>query len=305
MYDETNHDKTHNTYTLNNNLVEFISMDEPQKKRGAKRDHLWMNEANEFSLEDYRQLTLRTTGTIYLDYNPSDTHHWIYESVLKRLDHTFIQSTYKDNPFLPATVRDEIEQYKDIDENYWRVFGLGERGVSNTTIYTHWKEWTSTMPGGGDTIYGLDFGYNSPCALVQVAIIDGIVYARERLYRAQLTTADIINCLRTLNIPQGVMIYADAAEPQSIEEIYRAGWRGIKAADKSVPDGIRHIKQAPLYITTDSVNMIKEIRNYKWHVDKNDNVMDIPVKINDHALDALRYAVHTHHKKPSGRYLIL
>ena len=122
LYSEENHNKSELSYALNGNLIEFISVDQPQKIRGRKRNYLWLNEANEFNYEDWQQLILRTTEKIYLDYNPSDPYSWIYEKVHTRDDCTFLQSTYQANPFLDEDTIAEIERLKDIDPDYWRVY---------------------------------------------------------------------------------------------------------------------------------------------------------------------------------------
>ena len=166
LYNSANHNKTDKTYMLNGNLVEFFGMDDPQKKRGAKRDYLWLNEANELHLEDWRQLAMRTTEEITLDYNPSDEFHWIYDEVIPRKDCTFIQSTYLDNPFLPQEIINEIESYRELDPAYFRVFGLGERGASQSTIFTHWKECEVLPEEYNRRVYGVDWGFNHPTAVV-------------------------------------------------------------------------------------------------------------------------------------------
>ena len=135
LYDETKHNKSDHTYTLNGNTFEFISLDQPQKKRGAKRHYLFCNEANELTWEDFFQLLVRTEEKIYIDYNPSETHHWLYDKILNREDCTFIKSTYKDNPFLPDELVKEIERLRDTDEDYWKIYGLGERGFSKSIIF--------------------------------------------------------------------------------------------------------------------------------------------------------------------------
>jgi len=112
LYDERNLNKTELTYDLNGCLFEFFSTDHPQKVRGAKRDILFCNEANEISLADWVQLIIRTSERAYLDYNPSDEYHWIYDHVLTRDDVTYIQSTYKDNPELSAEQIKEIENLR-------------------------------------------------------------------------------------------------------------------------------------------------------------------------------------------------
>ena len=136
LYNPDNHNRTNLEYRLNNNLVEFVSCDSPQKVRGRKRDALFINEANECSREDYMQLSLRTSERIILDYNPSDAYHWIYEEVVPREDCTFHQTTYKDNPFLGASIVAEIERLKEADPDYWRVYGLGERATLTNIIST-------------------------------------------------------------------------------------------------------------------------------------------------------------------------
>ena len=110
LYREENHNKSNSEYILNGNLVEFISMDQPQKIRGRKRDLAFLNEANELTFEDWQQIIFRTNGRIILDYNPSDTFHWIYDRVIPRDDAAFYQTTYRDNPFLDQTIIDEIER---------------------------------------------------------------------------------------------------------------------------------------------------------------------------------------------------
>ena len=138
LYDVQKHNRSDSTYILNGNLIEFVAIDDPQKIRGRKRDYLFINEANEFSFEDWQQLVLRTTQQIYIDFNPSDEFHWIYDKIIPRDDCTFIKSTYKDNPFLQEETIKEIERLK-VDDNYWRIYGLGEKGISMATIFRNTK----------------------------------------------------------------------------------------------------------------------------------------------------------------------
>ena len=135
LYFEELHLKSTHEYFLNDNRIEFISLDQPTKIRGRKRDLLFINEANELTFEDWQQLIFRTTERIVIDYNPSEEYHWIYDKVLTRSDVDFYQTTYKDNPFLNKVIVQEIERLKEIDENYWRVYGLGERGKSRPLVF--------------------------------------------------------------------------------------------------------------------------------------------------------------------------
>ena len=127
LYNPDNHNKSELTYKLNGNTIEFLSIDMSQKIRGRKRAVLWLNEANEFRFEDWVQLSLRTTENIYLDFNPSDPYSWIYDNVMNREDCTFIKSTYLDNPFLPDETIKEIERLKQLDSNYWQIYGIVDR----------------------------------------------------------------------------------------------------------------------------------------------------------------------------------
>ena len=289
-YNEANHNKTEMTYKIGSNEIEFFSCDEPQKMRGRKRDYLWENEANELSYEDHKQLIMRTSRQIFLDYNPSESFHWIYDHVLTRDDVTLIKSTYKDNPFLEAEIIREIERYKETDDNYWRIYGLGERGTPQSTIYPKY-ELIDELPEG-ETIYGLDFGFNSPSALTKVVLNDDDVNADEVIYEKGLTNAELIKKLDSLEIPKNVIIYADTEDPNRIEEIRQAGY-WIEKSNKDVKKGIDTLKSRKIKITKRSLHGIKEIQMYKYK-QKDERILDEPVKLNDHFLDSLRYAVHSH-----------
>jgi len=283
LYDEARHNKSDYTYTLNGNLFEFISLDQPQKKRGARRDYLFCNEANELSWEDFFQLLVRTTGKIWIDYNPSDAFHWIYDKLLTRDDVTYIQSTYKDNPFLNASIVEEIERLQHTDEDYWRIYGLGERGMSRATIF---QFGTMDVPENAKLLaYGLDFGFtNDPTALVAAYEHQGNLYFDELVYRTGMTNNDIANLFTSIGIDRRSEVYADSAEPKSIEELYRRGFN-IKPTTKgpdSVNAGIDIMKRYKLFITPRSTNLEKEMRNYKWVEDKNGNLLNKPIDAFNH-----------------------
>lgn len=298
--------KTEHLYTFPTGAtVQFISLDQPQKKRGAKRDLLYLNEANEFTKEDWIQLIVRTEGEIYLDFNPSDEFHWIYDDVLTRADCELIKSTYKDNPFLSNDLVNEIERLKETDPNYWRVYGLGERGISEAIIYSNWGIFKE-HPKYDDVIYGLDFGYNNPTCLIQIGIKDNQTYWTELIYDSLLTNSDLIKKLESLGVDKKAEIYADAAEPQRIEEIHRLGYN-IKPSIKSVKDGIDAVKSQKIFIHYESFNTQKEIKSYKWKQDKDGRILDEPIKFNDHAMDAARYPIYNYFKqiKPTTKFTFI
>jgi phage terminase large subunit len=291
IYSEEDHSKTASEYKLNGNTIEFISLDMPQKIRGRKRDLLFANEANELNFEDWQQLLFRTNEKVIIDFNPSEEFHWIYDHVLPRKDVEFFQTTYKDNPFLGAEIKAEIERLKDIDENYWRVYGLGERGQAKSLVYTF--NTIKEIPKEAKLVsYGLDFGYSSdPTSLVRTYILGDDMYVDELLYRTGMTNQDIANEMKALGLDRSNEVFADSAEPKSIEEIYRMGWNVKPTIKGSINIGIDIIRRYKLHATESSFNLIKELRNYKYIEDKNGQMTNKPVDNFNHALDALRYSV--------------
>jgi phage terminase large subunit len=307
LYNETLHNKSSAEYRLNGNLIEFISLDQPQKVRGRKRDLLFINEANELHFEDWQQLVFRTKDRIIIDYNPSDEFHWIYEKVKTREDAEFHITTYKNNPFLDPEIKKEILRLKDTDEQYWNIYGLGQVGVGKSLIFR--SNLVDAIPLDAEFLsYGMDFGYtNDPTTLIGVYRKDMSLYFEELIYRTGLTNRDIAKQLESLGINRRSEIFADSAEPKSIDEIYKFGWN-IKPATKgrdSINIGIDMLKRYTLFITKNSTNTIKEFRNYKWKEDKNGNVLNTPVDAFNHSLDALRYATYNKLSRPNyGKYAI-
>ena len=302
MYFEDWHNKTDNVYHFpNGSYIEFIGLEDADKARGASRDILFINEANLISKPLFDQLDMRTRSKVIIDLNPSDFDVWCYQ-VADGPDSIKIHSTYLDNPSLGPVQVSVIESYKLADPLMWQVFGLGLRGTSAEQIYTHYKL-CEEMPGKGQKWYGLDFGYNVPSALVEVELFEGSIYCKELIYQTKLTTNDLIEKLKLLNIGKAE-IFCDAAEPKTIEELYRAGFNA-KPADKDVTEGIRKVKSLPLNILTTSKNAIKEMGQYKWKTDKNGKVLDEPIKENDHFADALRYAIFTKLSKPALSWIAM
>jgi phage terminase large subunit len=305
LYSEQYHNKSNSEYHLNGNLIEFISLDQPQKIRGRKRDLAFLNECNELYWEDWQQILFRTTGRIIIDYNPSDSFHWIYDKVVPREDCSFLQTTYKDNPYLDESIIHEIERLKETDEDYWRIYGLGERGMSRATIF----QFGIVQEVSGQLLStGMDFGFtNDPTALVKVYKKGNQLILDELLYHTNLTNQDIAHKFEELELNRLDVIYADSAEPKSIEELHRLRWNvkpTAKGAD-SIMAGIDMLKRYELKVTANSLNLIKEMQNYKWTEDKNGNLLNKPVDNFNHAIDAVRYAVWNRLANPNyGSYSI-
>jgi phage terminase large subunit len=305
LYNDLNHNKSNSEYYHKGNLIEFISLDQPQKVRGRKRNLLYINEANELFFEDWQQLILRTTEKAILDYNPSDEFHFIYDKIKTRDDADFYITTYKDNPFLEVESIKEIERLKEIDLNYWNVYGLGQTGSSQALIFKINIE--NEIPSDAKLLaFGLDFGFtNSPTSLVAVYLKGDDLYFEELLYQTNLTNLDISNKFSELGFDRRTEIFADDSEPKSIEELYRLGWNVKRANKKEVNIGIDMMKRYKLNVKSSSINMIKEFRNYKWVEDKNGNILNTPVKMFDHTIDAIRYALFNKLSRPNfGKYAI-
>lgn len=293
IYSDANFNKTDNVYRFpqTGSYIEFFGADEVGKLRGPGRDILYINEANLMGYDAYVQLALRTKDVIFIDFNPADEYSWVYD-VADKEGNKLIHSTYKNNlSNLTKQQIEEIENLKDADQNLWNVYGLGLRGTSSETIYTHWKQ-VDEFPQCDDVCYGLDFGYNHPAALVKIGFIDDKIYVDEQIYESKLTNDDLAYIIKTLGITKSSEIFAETARPEAVEEIRRLGLN-IKLADKSVIDGIKMVKSKQIFITKRSTNILKEIKSYKWKVDKDGKVLDEPVKFNDDAMDAMRYGIYT------------
>lgn len=292
----------------------FKSLDEPEKIKSAEFNIVWVEEATEITLDDFRQLNLRlrrkgvVPNRMYLTCNPISRLSWVYTELVekKRDDVEAYTSTYKDNRFLAQDYITQLEGLATQDENYYKVYCLGEWGILRNLVYTNWTLVDTIPENPDDVAYGLDFGFNNPTALVEITVKDQVFYIRELLYQTKLTNTDLIDRLNSLIPDKERSIYPDSAEPARIE-LFNAGFNAKparkhadSAAKKGVTEGIDFVKRHRLHITRDSVNLLKEISGYKWREDKDGRILDEPVKFNDHILDALRYGMVSHFKKQGG-----
>ena len=294
-----------------NNEILAKSMDDPEKIKSADFNYVWIEEATEINKDDFKQIDLRLrrdskdgkVNQIYLTFNPIDQFHWLIEDLVygtskdayKREDIAIHHSTYKDNPYLDSDYTKRLEDFVNQDENFYRIYTLGEPGVLENVIYKHYKIDNYDQKAWNEVIYGLDFGFNNPSALVAIRVRDNELYLKELLYESNLTNADLIQRMKQLNLEKNAAIYADSAEPQRIQELKNAGFI-VYPADKSVKDGIDAVKRNLLHIHPDSPNLIAEIRGYSYRKDKDGRVLEEPVKFKDHCMDAMRYAIHSWQK---------
>jgi len=293
LYDETNHNKTDNTYELNNTIFEFFSIDNAVKYRGSKRDILFVNEANELIFEDIFQLQVRTTQQIFLDFNPSDNQSWIYTLIDDRKEEVdFIKSTYKDNTFLEQSIIEEIEKLQFTDPDYWRIYGLGERGTSRDVIFQFTEIEDIPVETAKLVGIGLDFGFtNDPTACVEVWKHENNLYLNEMLYEKGLTNDQIAQRMIEVGVTRFMDIVADSAEPKSIAELQRYALKVRPAAKgpDSIANGIDILKRHRIHVTKQSTNLITELQRYKWSKDTSGNLLNRPVDLWNHAIDAVRY----------------
>lgn len=285
--------KSNLTYTFpNGSFIEFFSADHADKLRGARRDVLFINECNNVSFESYQQLAMRTREFIYLDFNPV-AEFWVHSEIKDEKTSDFIILTYKDNEALEPALVAEIEKARDKAEtsnywrNYWQVYGLGLVGSLEGVVFNNWKI-IDRLPDEARLLgCGLDFGYtNDPTACVEV-----YKYNDQRIIHQSIYQTGLLNSQIAKLLTHNVTIYADSAEPKSIDEIARYGLRilgATKGAD-SVKYGIDIMQQQDYLVTAQSVDLIKELRNYQWDVDRNGVKLNKPIDNYCHAIDALRY----------------
>lgn len=276
----------------NGSSIEFFSADQPDKLRGGRRDVLFINECNNIDFDSYQQLAIRTKDFIFLDFNPTN-EFWADTELQHDKDATKIILTYKDNSALSQSIVQEIEKAKEKAKtseywaNWWKVYGEGQRGTLEGVIFSNWRQ-IDKVPDSAILLgCGLDFGYsNDPTALVEVYEWNGKRVVNELLYKTGLLNTDIARF-----IPLNVPVYADSAEPKSIEEIKRAGIKRIMPVTKgsdSINYGIQLMQGQDYLITKQSTNLIKELRGYCWDKDKTGKVINKPCGV-DHGLDGLRY----------------
>lgn len=284
------HNRSDHTYTFNKGTqIRFFSADDWGKVKGSRRDILFINEANRIPFETYRQLAVRTAETIFIDWNP-DTEYWYELKQLNTKETTAeIVSTYKDNPFLSEVQIAEIESNMG-DTEWWKVYGLGEVGRPMGVIFDRWEQVNAVPEGARLIARGLDFGFSvDPTAMVDVYKYDGKLWLDEQCYQRGMTNDKIAEALKGFH---GRTV-ADSAEMKSITEIYNYGIRYIEPARKgsdSVRAGIDVLRRYEIKVTKRSLNLIFELRNYKWKENKiTGETMNEPVDKFNHCIDAVRY----------------
>lgn len=286
--------KTDSIYTFETgSRIEFFSADQPSKVRGPRRDRLYMNECNNIGYEAFDQLEVRTKYEVWLDWNPTNEFWW-YDQVAPHREHDFITLTYKDNEGLDPQIVASIEARR-ANKTWWRVYGEGLLGEVEGKIFTDWQVIDEIPHEARLERRGLDFGYsNDPTAIVDIYSYNGGYILDEQLYRKGLSNKQISDVLTNLPQPQ-TLIIGDSSEPKSIDELASYG-HNILPANKgqgSVLQGIQNLQDKRVSITKRSINGIKEYRNYMWITDKDGKILNVPMDMWNHFMDATRYGMET------------
>ncbi|MCK5236312.1 MAG: terminase large subunit [Deltaproteobacteria bacterium] len=285
------YNKTEHTYRYNNAVIEFFGADESDKVRGPRRDILFINEGNNVPWEAARGLDIRTRLFTVVDWNPVSSF-WAHEYWMGQPENAYIHSTYQDAlDILPPEVVKNIESYKDKDPNWWNIYGLGLVGKVEGLVYPFFSQ-VDELPRQGRLGYGLDFGFSGdPAALTRHKLFDEEIYSEELFYEKGLTNQDIAALMFDLGVDKADEIIADSDEPKSIEEIYQLGYniRGVKKGPGSVEYGHQKVRQFKQYWTKDSLNCIKEQRNFRYMTDKNGKLVEKTTHLYSHGMDSRRY----------------
>lgn len=276
-------------------FIEFFSADDAGKLRGSQRDICFINECNRLDYESFKQLSIRTSQTMFLDFNPVKKF-WI-DNLKTREDFIEFKSTYLDNDFLSEEQVREIESNKN-DKKWWAIYGLGEYAKSEGLVYQEYETFNKE-PDNGITLYGADYGYRDPTALLKVKMVDDSLFITELLYEPLLSGAEVVKKVSEL-VPKNATLICDSARPEITADIRKNGIKAIpaKKGPGSILEGIQMVKGYKLFIK--GKNLEEELNNYSWEENLDGSFSERPLDKNNHLLDALRYVIL--YNKPSGTY---
>jgi len=311
-YNDSQLNKSVLKYTFTNgSYIEFFSTDQSDKLRGARRTDLYINECNNVPFDAYNQLAVRTSGTVWLDYNPSSLF-WVDKEIIGQEDANYITLTYKDNEVLEQSIVKEIEKAREKGKtstywaNWWRVYGLGETGSLEGVCIPDWKEIDNIPQESRLLAYGMDFGYSvDPTTLIALYKWNDAYIYDEVLYKKGMLNRDISRFLSQADIRQNIV--ADSAEPKSIAELqgYGHNIHGVTKGRDSVVYGLNLMNQNEIYVTARSKNLKRELGGYIWAKDKEGNQLQKPSGLHPDCIDAARYVLTDQLENPNkGQYYI-
>jgi len=315
LWDDGSLNKAEMIYYYGNAQIIFRGLDTDGGKKfhGLKSDIAWFNECIDIDYSSVQQIMQRSPGRFIFDFNPNCAEeHWIFKHVLKMDSSVCIHSTYKNNPFLQQSIIDNIEAYRPTkeniekgtaDETLWKIYGLGQRATLKGLIYKDFTFVKEFPPDCENICYGLDFGFtNDPTTLVKKGELNGEIYLEELIYETGLNNIINPHAPKKKNIEQRLLdlglkktsdhtIWADCAEPKSIDALFHCGFNILRCTEKGILNGIQTVQLYKLNIVEPSENLKKEITSYKWIEDSSGEGTNKPVKTNDHLMDAMRYAI--------------
>jgi phage terminase large subunit len=281
-------------------IIEFKSYDDGQDAKNGKRDYLFLNEANGISFDVYNELYMRTKKKTFIDYNPNEAF-WVHDKLIGKPNVKLLISDHRHNPFIDSKLREKIENLKETDIELWKVYARGMTGKIEGLVFRNYTR-CANIPSDAQLIgYGLDFGFtNDPSACVGVWRYNGELYIKEFVYERQLTNPMLADKLKEQGITS---VIADSSEPKSIQELFNCGINasGVKKGADSVRAGLNLLKGYKMNITNDSTNLLRELASYKWK-QKNGEMLNEVIGMNDHAIDALRYVALTYLQGGFGQY---
>ena len=306
---------------INDATIHCMGLDKPEKLKSVESPTgFWLEEADRFTRIDRQQINLRMRGDIgtfkqtMYTYNPTSVACSLYKDLHKPLGNAytgwgttghgnryFHHSTWRDNPYLDEEYIAELAELREVDPDYWNVYSEGLWGSRRHLIYAgayrvcDESEWPDTYD---DRVYGLDFGFNNPSALMEVRFVDDVPFIREVIYERKLTNTQLITLMDEREVDKSDTIWADSAEPARIEEINEAGYdcRGATNAKKpnAVKARIDFVRRAGMVVHPDCSDFQDELETYKWKLNKEEEPLDEPVKFMDHGCNAVEYAIYEH-----------
>ena len=316
------------TFKPNGNYILARGLDKDYKMKSIKDPTgIWYEEMNEIAFTDFLKSTSSLRGGVIQEiatFNPELEDSWItnyffppkesYEredgNFLKvdsiRKDTTILHTTYKDNQFVTEQSIELLESFKQVDYHYYRIYTLGLwGGVLEGLIYQNWDV-VDKFPDEEVIYYGLDFGYsNDESGVVKVCFKGDDLFVEEVLYQKGLTNQDLADEFRKIGITDNELIIADSAEPKSIQELYREGFtiRGAIKGTDSIRNGIDILKRYKIHVIRGSNNLIRELKNYRWAMDRDGKSLNVPIDKLNHLLDPLRYVALFKNYVPGKRLL--
>jgi len=303
-------------FTFDNGSEILIrGLDDPEKIKSIEGiTSIWLEEASQFTQEDFDELDRRLRGNvgtykqIMVTFNPISKYNWTYKTFFggKKKNTTLHHSTFKDNTYIQNDKEylDVLEQYKHSKNNYnYQVYYLGEFGVKEGLIYTNWEP-ISKFPVCDATCFGLDYGFSDSTAISRIGRRNeepDNLYVELLLYKSGITNNDLITWCKN-KLPKDALIFADSSEPDRIVDARRQGLN-IKPAIKgpgSINAGIDFLQSLKMCLLQNDLYhyLEAEITSYSYDTNKHGESLERPSnKTPEHALDSIRYAAYTRFKR--------